>query len=435
MMERLLSWYARHKIKTYMHFESSKSGVVPVPMEKNRYMLYLHVPFCETLCPYCSFNRIRFEPGLAERYFRSLRMEIAMYKDLGYIFNSLYLGGGTPTILPGELERTMNVIRGNWDIRQASVETNPNHLTPEIIRVLLGVGINRLSVGVQSFDDRLLKKLQRLEKYGSGEDIRRSLSKCMGKFDTLNADLIFNLPGQTLEMVKHDTRVIKDLCLDQATFYPLMASKMKREDIRQNLGSFSYAKEHSFYREIRNEMVKTHSQVSTWCFSRKTGMLDEFIVENEEYAGLGCGAFGYLGDTLYANTFSVPEYIASLEKGILPTTGVKHFSDREREQYDLLMGLFGQKANLYRFREKYGRRYWFKLLPELAFLFLSGTVRRITARPGDDYLLLKPERAYYVVLLMREFFNGVNNLREIRLKMDNETLPEIGETVKPSLEN
>ncbi|TFG60998.1 MAG: hypothetical protein E4H36_11125, partial [Spirochaetales bacterium] len=131
----------------YLEFDAGSPASVPVPAEQSRYMLYLHVPFCETLCPYCSFNRIPFDPGLAARYFQSLRTEIAMYKDLGYTFDSLYIGGGTPTILPEELGRTVETVRKYWDIRQASGETNPNHLTPAITGRLKGVGINRLSVG------------------------------------------------------------------------------------------------------------------------------------------------------------------------------------------------------------------------------------------------------------------------------------------------
>ena len=140
----------------------------PAPAPGASYLLYLHVPFCEELCPYCSFNRVRLEAGLAARYFEGLRAEMRAYAGLGYRFDAAYVGGGTPTVLPAELGSVLRLARELWPIRSLSVETNPNHLTPEILRLLADCGVDRLSVGVQSFDDGLLASLHRLHRYGSG---------------------------------------------------------------------------------------------------------------------------------------------------------------------------------------------------------------------------------------------------------------------------
>ena len=95
-------------------------------------MLYMHVPFCERLCPYCSFNRFPFAEDRARPYFANMRKEMLMLKDLGYDFDSVYIGGGTPTILLDELCDTIDLARETFSIKEVSSETNPNHLIPSV---------------------------------------------------------------------------------------------------------------------------------------------------------------------------------------------------------------------------------------------------------------------------------------------------------------
>ena len=143
-----------------------------------------------------------------------------MYGDRGFDFAAVYVGGGTPTVLPREMGTVLEALRKRFSIREVSLETNPNHLTDEILGMLKDKGVNRLSVGVQSFDDGLLKRMERFRKYGSGADIRARLEKTRGIFDTLNVDMIFNFPGQTVDMIARDVRTIIDIEADQVTFYP-----------------------------------------------------------------------------------------------------------------------------------------------------------------------------------------------------------------------
>ncbi|MHB8203135.1 MAG: radical SAM protein, partial [Desulfomonilaceae bacterium] len=166
----------------------------PAPEDDASYLIYIHVPFCEELCPYCSFNRYIFEKDLAEQYFRALNLEIQMYKDMGFDFKSVYVGGGTPTVMPREISSLLTGLRKNFGVEEVSLETNPNHLTDEIVQVLVDSGVNRLSVGVQSFDDYMLKQMSRYHKYGSGNEIKDRLSRVLGRLDTLNVDMIFNFP-------------------------------------------------------------------------------------------------------------------------------------------------------------------------------------------------------------------------------------------------
>ena len=146
-------------------------------------MLYMHVPFCQVLCPYCSFNRYPFRESVARPYFENMRKEMMMLKDLGYDFESLYIGGGTPTIMLDELCKTIDLARDNFSIKEVSSETNPNHLVQPWLNELKG-RVQRLSVGVQSFNNDLLKQMDRYHKYGSGEEIFERIGEAVPYFDS-----------------------------------------------------------------------------------------------------------------------------------------------------------------------------------------------------------------------------------------------------------
>ena len=250
-----------------MRFDEGLRPEIPEPDSTPR-LLYLHIPFCERLCPYCSFHRVAFQDKLARDYFRALRREIALYRERGFDFRAIYVGGGTPTVLVDELEQTLNFARQSFRIGEISVETNPNHLTEEVLATLKRAGVNRLSVGVQSFDNGLLKAMNRFDKYGSGEEIAERLKAALGRFDTLNADMIFNLPGQHDAMLERDIDILLSCNIDQVTFYPLMVSDATRREVTATLGRVDYRKEERFHRRIIGRLVPAYSLSSEWCFSR-----------------------------------------------------------------------------------------------------------------------------------------------------------------------
>ena len=212
LIEKFIGYMARKKNENYLNFLPGVSYSLPdrrtddIPL-----LLYIHVPFCEELCPYCSFHRIVFREDLTRAYFKALRKEVIMYKDQGYDFKALYVGGGTPTVLIDELSATIELIRKTYEVTEVSVETNPNHLNDRNMAILKGVGVNRLSVGVQSFNDSLLKAVERYHKYGSAGEIAEKLAFWQGYFDTLNVDMIFNFPTQTKEMLTQDLSVLLKL--------------------------------------------------------------------------------------------------------------------------------------------------------------------------------------------------------------------------------
>ena len=407
LINYIIAAKARSEFSRAMRFEGGGVPRVPPPGDYLPRLLYLHVPFCERLCPYCSFNRFVFEENLCRDYFRALRKELLLYRDFGYDFGGIYVGGGTPTVLIDELTETIALARASFHIRELSVETNPNHLTEDRLTALQRAGVNRLSVGVQSFDDSLLKKMDRFDKYGSGAEIAWRLRNTLGRFGTRNADMIFNFPTQTSEMLDRDLETLLAVGVDQATWYPLMVSDATRQKVTETLGRVDSRQEERFYHQIVGRLVPTYRFSSAWCFSREKAMIDEYIVDYDEYAGLGSGSIGYLGGVCYANTFDIRTYIALIERGELPLAASRDFSLRERIRYDFLMKLFGTRLNVAELRKKYGGALWRRLAPDLLAFFLIGA---LAWRPPE--IVLTKRGRYAWVVLMREFFTAVNNFRD-----------------------
>jgi coproporphyrinogen III oxidase-like Fe-S oxidoreductase len=407
MINQIVTRVAQREFARSLNFENTVLLDIAAGNDEKPRLLYLHVPFCEELCPYCSFHRIRFDVSVAGKYFQALRREIKIYQEKEYKFKGIYVGGGTPTVLIDELAETLNLAREIFSIKDISVETNPNHLTTKNIEVLQQCGVKRLSVGVQTFNDEMLKKIGRFDKYGSGDEIAEKLKNTQGCFDTLNADLIFNFPGQTPQMLEDDLAVLLNLNIEQVTFYPLMISALTQNIMKETMGEVDFKGEEKLYKLIVRHMEKNYDFSSAWCFSRKESLIDEYVVDYEEYAGLGSGAIGYLHGICYSNTFDIAEYIASLEKGILPLQASRKFDIADQMRYDFLMKLFSTKLDIAAMQKKYDGRFVKTLWKEIAAFEIVRAFRYF-----PPYLRLTPYGRYLWVIMMREFFIAVNNFRD-----------------------
>jgi coproporphyrinogen III oxidase-like Fe-S oxidoreductase len=410
IVEFLIEGVLRRANRRVLNFSAAEEEpALPPPDSRQRYLLYLHIPYCRVLCPFCSFHRVRFSRDRTEPYFDSLRREIGFVSEAGYVFYELYVGGGTPTVMPGELARTIGMVRELHPVQAVSIETNPDDLDKDGIRRLRDAGVNRVSVGVQSFDDALLAEMQRLEPYGSGADIAARLKKEQGSFDTLNVDMIFNFPHQTEESLDRDLDIlISDIEADQVSWYPLMTAESTRRAMLKDMGRVDYSRERQFYERIVGRMSDAgYTRVSAWCFSRKEGLVDEYIADYDEYVGLGSGAFSYLQGSLYASTFSLNHYARLVAAGKAGLTLRRQLSERDRMRYYLLMRLFAGSLELDTAQQKFDGRFKRRLRPELAALRLIGAIR------SDGTTLRLTESGYYLwVMMMRGFFSGVSTLRD-----------------------
>ncbi|MBA4370607.1 MAG: coproporphyrinogen dehydrogenase [Coriobacteriaceae bacterium] len=408
LAERVLTAFLRQANSRYLEIDHSEAVRLPDPEPGRAYMLYAHVPFCVRLCPYCSFNRFPYSEDIARTYFAHLRDEMRIIADKGFHFGSMYVGGGTPTVLVDELCHTIDLARELFGDMEVSSETNPNHLTPEYTECL-APRVHRFSVGVQSFDDGLLKQMDRYERYGSGAQVLQALADVAGVFKSLNVDLIFNFPNQTEAMLRHDIDLLKASGADQVTMYPLMVSPAVRRSLTQSVGKVDYAREEHFYQVTSEALADVFEPSSAWCFSRVGGgMIDEYIVDYDEYVGVGSGAFSFLGGSIYTNSFSLREYGEAVEAHRTSVTGTKRFSTRELMRYRLLMGLFGLTLDKRAFERDFGVPF------DRAMRFEAGFMRAVGAfaRDDADVVALSPKGRYLLVAMMREFFAGVNNLRD-----------------------
>ncbi|PKQ30464.1 MAG: coproporphyrinogen dehydrogenase [Actinobacteria bacterium HGW-Actinobacteria-10] len=408
LSERLLSTVVRRSNERYLKLAPTDARTLPGPVPGRNHLLYVHVPFCTRLCPYCSFNRFPFSEGRALPYFESLKAELRMVANLGYDFESMYLGGGTPTVMIDELVEIIDLAKSLFSIREVSCETNPDHLVPEILEPLRD-RVQRLSVGVQSFDDSLLRQMDRYDKYGSGQEILGRLQSVAGTFHSLNVDMIFNFPSQTPEMLAHDVAMLNESGCNQTTFYPLMASPVVRESLKQSVGAVSYEREYELYKVLDEGLSKSFEPASAWTFSRTGGgMIDEYIVDYEDYVGVGSGAFSFLDGSLWVNTFSLKEYSRRIGEGLMSAVAKRDFSTRERMRYRFMMGLFGLELDKAAFARDFGVTIERGLPVEMAFMTSVGAFDINNSQRAT----LTPKGRYLLVVMMREFFIGVNGVRD-----------------------
>ena len=463
--ERLQSNMVRLLNKRYLSLGPTEQTHLPSPVHGHRYLLYLHVPFCERLCPYCSFNRYVFNVESATAYFADLRDEMRMLANIGYDFDALYIGGGTPTIMPTQLLATIDLAKQLFSIKEVSCETNPNHLALEVVEQLEG-HVQRLSVGVQSFDDGLLRQMDRYEKYGSGLETLIRIQTMRDRFQSLSIDMIFNFPSQTEDILINDLASVLESGANQVTFYPLMVSPSVAASLARTVGRVDYAREQYYYEMICEALTGSGKPVpkaaerpasrsaagsadchtgrltagaaslpaaspgtgglpaaspafdfsSAWTFNRvqppaaseNKQMIDEYIVDYEEYPAIGSGGMSYLDGSLFVNTFSLAEYHEMLSKGRMSVSGVTHFSKYDRMRYRLMMQLFGLRLDKQQWQRDFRCSVARGVPGEYLFFKSAGAI----AYEDDKEIRLTPKGRYLTVALMREFFVGVNRVRD-----------------------
>ncbi len=408
--ERCISAFLRPLNRRYLETKPTDARSLPAPEPGKGYVLYAHVPFCERLCVYCSFNRFLFREDRARAYFEDLRTEMRMVADLGYDFDSLYIGGGTPTILVDELARTIDLARELFSIGEVSAESSPNHLGPEMVEELAH-RVQRLSVGVQSFDDGMLLQMDRYTKYGSAVEVFDKVSGVAGKFHSLNVDMIFNFPTQTEEILLRDIEMLKATGTNQTTFYPLMASPETRVEMEKTGYAVDFEREYRFYRTINEKLAPDFEPASAWTFSRdRNEMIDEYIVDYEEYVGIGSGALSFLRGGIWENTFSLSGYHERIQDGRMAVVAAgAPYGRKARMRYRFVTDLFGLKLDKKRFKEDFGVPVEIALWPEITFMKMAGGVDRDDA----ESLTLTDVGRYLLLVMMRETLASSNQHRDV----------------------
>jgi coproporphyrinogen III oxidase-like Fe-S oxidoreductase len=231
-----------------------------------------------------------------------------------------------------------------------------------------------------------------------------------GKFHSLNVDMIFNFPSQTLAMLENDVARVKSTGANQTTFYPLMASPKNRKELARTIGAIDYAREAEYYRVVCDGLAPEFEPASAWTFSRdKAGMIDEYIVDYEEYVGLGSGAMSYVGGRLYNNTFSLDDYHTRIKEGrsAIAKAG-RPYDTLGRMRYRFVTDLFGLCLDKQRFKADFGVSIERALPLEMAFMKLAGGI------DVDDerWVTLTPRGRYLLLVMMRETLAASNDIRD-----------------------
>ncbi|MBA3531279.1 MAG: radical SAM family heme chaperone HemW [Ardenticatenales bacterium] len=297
--------------------------------------LYLHIPWCHTRCIYCDFNTyIDGEEALKQRYHAALLREI---REVGAALahpslDTIFFGGGTPTTLPAAwLNEIVETVRGTFALRpdaEITVEANPGTLNTEYLRELRAGGINRLSLGVQSFDDAELRFLSRLH---DADTAWRAVGYAReAGFDNLSLDLIFNLPQQTLEQWQRNIQGAMALQPDHLSLYSLIVepgTPLHRQVARGEVPEPSddiAADMYSYTIDVLGAAGYAHYEISNWARTqgepewqtpRLAAAHNLIYWRNQPFLGLGAGAHGTLNGARWANVKRPQSYIERVETG------------------------------------------------------------------------------------------------------------------------
>ena len=405
LTDRIMQYY----IDRYLNCDPVVLDRPPEPQPGHQYLLYAHIPFCKTLCSYCTFHRFLFKEHKAREYFVNLRKEMDYVKALGYDFTSMYIGGGTTTILEDELIRTIEHARTLFPgIKEVSCETDPLQIATPTFRNLKGL-VDRMSIGVQSFNDDILKMTERYDKFGSGALIYERLQEALELFPTTNVDMIFGFRGQDLEMLQRDMDLLVELNPRQITTYPLMVTSQTRKSVKQTIAAKGIELADQ-YAVIMNTLGNHYRQLTSWTFGRTHDEgFDEYVVDPDQYLGVGSGAFSFLGSSLYVNTFSLRRYNERIKEGKTGVERRRQFDKHAVLQYRLLLGLFSARLSRKYFREVHGVDLDKALFKEMLGLRIAGAIKDNPEDP--DNLIVTDAGKFLGLVMMKAFYSGMDNVR------------------------
>ena len=321
---------------------------------------YVHIPFCTQICYYCDFSKVFIKNQPVDAYLEHLIQETRSY-EIGKL-RTLYIGGGTPTALSAqqlaylltELPKVMDLS----EVEEFTIEANPGDLDPDKIAVLKDSQVNRVSLGVQTFDNKMLKKIGRSHQEQDIYDNIRHLKQ--DGFDNISIDLIYALPGQTMDQVKENVAKAIDLDIPHMSLYSLILENHTVFMNRMRRGKLPLPKEEleaEMFEYIIEELEKAgfeHYEISNFSKPGFESRHNLVYWDNAEYYGLGAGASGYVDGIRYKNHGPIRHYLEAVEAGKARITE-EHLTLEEKMEEELFLGLRKKTGvSKARFEEKFG---------------------------------------------------------------------------------
>ncbi len=357
--------------------------------------LYLHIPFCYSLCPYCPYDRTLFEKTLSEHYTNAVIKEIEFIGNkIGKVeITSLYIGGGTPTTIAKNLEKIITKIKDNFILKENSIfiETNPNDITKEKMDMLKNLGTGMISIGVQSFQDKFLRAIGRnynAKTATSAIEIAKKYIK------NVNIDLMFALPGQKEKEFGYDLKKAIETGVQQITSYPLFTFPysqigrfLKINSVK--LPSFR-SRKRMFYLMYNTLTGNGYVPSSVWGFKKPYGA--EFSsVSRMYYIGLGASAATKVPGKFYMNTFSIPHYIERINSGHCAEVIKMDYTKKMDNYYWLYWKIYETRFQKSEFEERFSNdkkaQFLIKALETGNFIKIRGAEYTLT-RKGMFYVHL-----------------------------------------------
>jgi len=356
--------------------------------------LYVHIPFCSERCPYCDFVSFTLKGADLRRYVDLVLREAELYRDLPLRIETVYLGGGTPSLLPPRdiarlLEGLCSVLKA--DPVEVTVECNPESYGYREFRELLKAGVNRVSIGVQSFTRKGLEVLGR--KHRAESAVRSVTAAREAGIGNVSIDLIYGYPGQTTADLEEDLRAVEKLRPTHLSAYLLTLHRGTPLEREVRGGRLRLPDEEELHRihstllTVLREMGYRRYEISSWALPGYECRHNLVYWRMEEFLGLGVSAWGFYEGRRYANLRDPRAYARSVMEGKRPVERELTLSEEEREEETLMLGL--------RLREGLPKESWGLIPPELRLFFEEGE-RGIGIR--EEYMLLSDEIIAEVLL-------------------------------------
>jgi len=401
MLENFLRKNLRRLLtkENYIAFEGKTPPLESRFQDIDELGLYLHIPFCEQICPYCPYNKEIYKPDKARMYMFAVKKEINFYSDLvgNKPVTSFYIGGGTPTtMLYNGLKEILKHIFDKFNMQCGiHIESHPNHLSLDNLNTILSMGIKHISIGVEALQDRHLKTLKRPY---TAEEAKSAVKRAVSmNFECVNADFIFALPNQTYKEVEQAGQVLVDMDVDQIAAYPFFGfpyTKMGGDSKESNYNVSIILKRRKMLNILEDIFYSAgYERTSVWAFTRPKSP-KYCSVAIPLYVGLGASGASYLRDIFYLNTFNVAEYIKALENGNMPIALSLDLSENMQMASWFYWRIYETRFKKSNFMKRFGKEFnevygkYIKLLSLLGLL-----------RDGGDQIVLSDKGTYWLHVL------------------------------------
>ena len=312
--------------------------------------IYIHIPFCKSICSYCDFCKFLYNEKWVGAYLTALKREIKdRYMDDD--ITTIYIGGGTPSALSyDEIKRLMEIISvfKTENLKEFTFECNLSDINKELLLLLKYYKVNRLSIGIESFNKKNLEFMERTADYKEALE-KIKLCREYG-FNNINIDLMYAIPGETLKDLKKDLDLFMSLNPTHISTYSLIIEEHTKLD---NINAQVIAEEldYEMFKLIEKRLKNAHHyEVSNFAIKGYESIHNLVYWNNEEYYGFGLGAAGYIDDIRYENTKNLKEYLLGNYVKSKEILGKK-----EKMDYEIMLGLRKLDGiNIKEFKEKYG---------------------------------------------------------------------------------